>query len=121
MNRFRPKELQAELAPHRRPDFVGEGSGEGPFIYSALKGKKKVVRPEVPWVIGHPCEVTMEVSNPFPVEIRVEEMVSVCVCVCVCVCVYVCVCVCVCVCASTACHVHVAAMFIRHVCALSVG
>ena len=82
MNSFRPSEFQLELTLHRRPDYVSEGSGDGPFIYSALKGRRKEVRQEVAWVIGHTCEVAMEIINPLPVNLRIDEMVRVHVCVC---------------------------------------
>ena len=50
-------------------------SPQSPFIYSALSARKKKQRPEVLWVQGDPAEIAMVITNPLPVELRVEKMV----------------------------------------------
>ena len=48
---------------------------QGPFIYSALTARKKKKRPEVHWVKGDPGRISMLISNPLPLELRVTGMV----------------------------------------------
>ena len=48
---------------------------QGPFIYSALTARKKKKRPEVHWVTGDPGRISMLISNPLPLELRVTGMV----------------------------------------------
>lgn len=78
---FHPKALVNQLAPLKEAGFVspkqevgGATSGSGPFIYTPF-GKNKTKRPEVLWVLGDPGEVSLSVSNPLPIELRVENMV----------------------------------------------
>lgn len=98
---FTPNSLDDILAPHHRAGFMSPGSDcnsqvnnnnnnitavvhwlfsellplQGPFIYSALSARKKKKRPEVHWVKGDPGRISMLISNPLPLELRVERMV----------------------------------------------
>ncbi len=89
---FTPKHLVPHLSPLKEAGFVspssltktegdqdGEGAGgsSGPFIYTPFgnKGRKKDKRPEVLWVEGDPGDINMFISNPLPIELRVERMV----------------------------------------------
>ncbi|PFX14220.1 trafficking protein particle complex subunit 9-like [Stylophora pistillata] len=70
------------LAPHMKP--VGNNSAAasgpesaGPFIFSSLRGKVKQSKKSIntTWVCGDIGQVSLDVYNPMPCELRVSQMV----------------------------------------------
>lgn len=85
---FYPRPLIKIMAPHRKEGFKPnlpqtkdakeEKAGTSPFIYTPFTpGKRKgAKREEVLWVEKDPAEIALNIANPLPFELRVENMVS---------------------------------------------
>lgn len=78
---FKPLPLSRQLSPHivrRKNTLLSPDTSSSPFIYSPLQNKddpfKKKSMVGFKWVAGDVCEVSMEVHNPLPFELRVGNL-----------------------------------------------
>ncbi|PIK40051.1 putative trafficking protein particle complex subunit 9 [Apostichopus japonicus] len=78
---FRLLPLSSQLSPHvirRKSALLSPDTSSSPFIYSPLQTRedpyKKKSMVSFKWVAGDVCEVSMEVFNPLPFELKVGNL-----------------------------------------------
>ncbi|GAB6019419.1 hypothetical protein CHUAL_001000 [Chamberlinius hualienensis] len=76
---FKLQNLAPHLQPTRLVPKLAEEINSGPFIFSPLyfansKEKKNSNKMDFKWVEGDVCEVSLQVYNPLPFELRVTNM-----------------------------------------------